>query len=94
MIDEILERLEKMDKERRYCNRFSKSIYTIDSIRAKIEIINPNKDNKVVKVISVPELLDFGYPDDNESHLKDKLKEYCGPEFYKKLTLKSDEESQ
>lgn len=93
LIDEILERLEKMDKERRYCNRFSKSIYTIDSIRAKIEIINPNKDNKVVKIISVPELLDFGYPDDNESHLKDKLKEYCGPGLYKNLTQKSDEES-
>lgn len=83
LIDEILDRLEKMDKERRYCNRFSRELYTIDSIRAYIDIIDAEHD--VIKSIPVPELCDFGYPEDSPSALKNKLSEYCGAEYGKKL---------
>jgi len=84
LIDYILERLEKMDRERKYCNRFSREIYTVDSIRAKIEIIDDNHDE--LEVIAVPELYDFGYPDKNQGSLKERLKEYCGPAFQNRLS--------
>jgi hypothetical protein len=81
LIDEIFERLEKMDRERKYCNRFSKEIYTIDEIRASIDVVNDDYD--VVHQISVPGLFDFGYPESNGNHLKLKLAKYCGPDFWK-----------
>lgn len=84
LIDEILERLEKMDQERRYCNRFSREIYTIDSIRAAIEIVD--SDVEVVENIAVPELCDTGYPDDKHGQLKEQLKAYCGPALFQRLT--------
>jgi hypothetical protein len=80
LIDEILERLEKMDRERRYCNRFSKELYTIDEIRASIEVVDEYYDT--VHQFSVPDLFDFGYPDGPEEHLKTKLAKYCGPDFW------------
>lgn len=83
LINTIIDRLQKMDRERRYCNRFSKDIYTVDSIRAVIEIIDEN--HETVEQISVPELRDAGYPEDDPHKLMEKLKEYCGPEFAKKL---------
>ncbi|OIQ84250.1 hypothetical protein GALL_339410 [mine drainage metagenome] len=87
LIDEILERLEKMDRERRYCNRFSRDIYTIDSIRATIDVIDNNVET--IKTIAVPELYDSGYPDDHSGHLKEELKEFCGPAFYQSLSQQS-----
>lgn len=86
LIDEILERLEKMDRERRYCNVYSREIYTIDSIRATIEIVNENHD--AVKTITVPELSDFGYPEDKKGGLKQQLQEYCGGSFHESLVAK------
>jgi hypothetical protein len=85
LIDNILERLEKMDRERRYCNRFSREIYTIDYIRASIRIVNDNLDE--IELITVPELCDSGYPDDKkDGHLKEKLNEFCGAGLYQKLS--------
>jgi hypothetical protein len=81
LIDEILERLEKMDRERKYCHRYSKELYTIDEIRASIDVVTNEYD--VVDQISVPDLFDFGYPDGNGEHLKTKLAQYCGPDFWK-----------
>lgn len=83
LIDEILERLQKMDRERKYCNRFSREIYTIDEIRASIDVVDDDYD--LVYQISVPDLFDFGYPDGNGDHLKKKLAQFCGPDFWKSL---------
>lgn len=83
LIDEILERLEKMDRERRYCNRFSRELYTIDTIRATIDVVDD--DHNTLHVISVPELVDFGYPDSNGDYLKTELAKYCGPDFWESL---------
>jgi hypothetical protein len=90
IVDEILSRLEKMDKERRYCNRFSKEIYTVDSIRATINIVNTNHD--VMESILVPELSDSGYPEDSSLNLRERLKEYCGSSLGDRLSQKSAEE--
>lgn len=87
LIDEILERLEKMDRERKYCNRFTKELYTIDEIRASIDIVTDDYDP--VHQISVPDLFDFGYPDSSGDHLKKKLSHYCGPEYWKNWTTHS-----
>lgn len=83
LIDEILERLQKMDRERKYCNRFSREIYTIDEIRASIDVVDDDYD--LAYQISVPDLFDFGYPDGNGDHLKKKLAQFCGPDFWKSL---------
>lgn len=83
LVDEILERLEKMDRERRYCNIFSREIYTIDSIRASIDIVND--DYETIHQIPIPELLDAGYPESNGGQLKTSLAKYCGPEYWKAL---------
>lgn len=84
LVDEILNRLEKMDMERRYCNRFSRGLYTIDSIRASIEIVDENHD--AVEYIAIPELCDSGYPDSGSGSLKGQLREYCGEGFAQKLS--------
>lgn len=83
LIDEILDRLEKMDRERRYCNRFSREIYIVDSIRASIDIIDEN--HEPIETVIVPELCDSGYPDDNAGSLKMRLKEFCGTALHERL---------
>jgi hypothetical protein len=83
LIDEIFERLEKMDRERKYCNRFSREIYTIDEIRASIEVVDDDHDT--VHTVTIPPLLDHGYPDETVSELKASLSQYYGPEFWRNL---------
>ena len=83
LVDEILDRLDKMDRERQYCNRFSKEIYTIDSIRAKIAILDDYHEEIVT--IVVPDLRDVGYPDKKSTTLKEQLKEYCGSALQDRL---------
>lgn len=86
LIDTIFERLEKMDKERRYCNRFSREIYTIDSIRASIKVVNEELDP--IETITVPELSDSGYPEDAPHVLSQAFQQYCTPEFRDELKQK------
>lgn len=89
LIDEILERLEKMDRERRYCNRFSRQVYTIDSIRARIDVMKTiHGIPETIESIGVPELYDSGYPDDGRGHLKEKLNQYCGASYAGDLSAK------
>lgn len=83
LIDEILDRLEKMDRERRYCNNFIRSMCTVDSIRASIEIVDAYHDT--IEQISIPELDDTGYPDGSGPKLKEKLSNYCGAEYGERL---------
>lgn len=83
LIDEILDRLEKMDRERRYCNVFTRGIYAVESIRAKIDIIDP-ETHEILEQIPVPELMDKGYPDNTNPNLKDQLSKYCGSAFASK----------
>lgn len=90
LIDEILDRLEKMDRERQYCNKFSRDIYTIDAIRSEITIVNADLDE--IERIIVPELNDYGYPDDKRGKLKNDLNRYCGPLFGKNLADKLSKE--
>lgn len=86
LIDEIVNRLEKMDKERRYCNRFSREIYTVESIRASIKIVDT--DHELLEEIPIPELMDNGYPEDKCVCLKTELKSYCGKQYGKVLKQK------
>lgn len=88
LIDEILDRLEKMDRERRYCNIYSREMYTINSIRATIEITNGDHDT--IETISVPELSDSGYPEEKQGHLREKLQEYCGDRLHQRLTIRKN----
>lgn len=83
LIDEILDRLEKMDRERRYCNIYSRGSYAVESIRATIAIVDAETHDQI-NLITVPELKDSGYPDQNGASLKSQLKEYCGSAFANK----------
>ena len=88
LIDEIFERLEKMDRERQYCNRYSRELYTIDSIRASIDIIND--EHELIHQIPIPELTDVGYPEGNPNRIKATLSQYCGPDYWKSFNLDSE----
>ena len=64
LLDVIFDRLEKMNRERTYCNRFMKEVVYVEGIRAKIEIID--EDHDVIKSLSPIELTEQGYPGENE----------------------------
>lgn len=83
LIDEILDRLEKMDLERRYFNRFSRDVCTIDLIRATVSVINSEHDPIIE--IAVPDLDDSGYPEEGRGRLHRELAKYCGPNFAQQL---------
>ncbi|WP_089603758.1 HD domain-containing protein [Acinetobacter piscicola] len=60
LLDVIFDRLEKMNRERTYCNRFMKDVVYVEGIRAKIEIVD--EDHDVVKSLNPIELTEQGYP--------------------------------
>lgn len=80
LFDEIVSRLAKMDQERRYCNRFTRDLFTIDCIRAAIEVVD--KDQSVVQVVPI-ELQDIGYPDSSETvRVRQGLENYCKSAYW------------
>lgn len=85
-VDYVISRLEKMDRERRYCNRFTKDLYTIDKIRASIEVVDDQHD--ILEEIPIPELLDSGYPEEGCDQLKEQLSEYIDPYYWTKKYAK------
>lgn len=58
LIDYIAERLEKCERERRYCNRFLAGFAPYDRIRVKLSIV---KNNRVIDTIGF-DLEEVGYP--------------------------------
>lgn len=86
LITEILDRLDKMDRERRYCNRFSREIYFVESIRAKIQVIDDSDYSNLITEIAIPPLEDSGYPDSRKSPLREQLKHFCSLNYSKTLT--------
>lgn len=84
LIDEILDRLEKMNRERKYCNMYTRGTYAVESIRAKITIVDDHLDN--LESIRVPDLIDTGYPDKSIKSLKEQLIEHSGIALSKKYT--------
>ena len=90
LLDEIFARLEKMDLERRYCNMFTREIFTIDAIKVTITVVT-DKHHDPIKIIKVPELSDRGYPDKIGEGLRRDMKDYCGPNFGASLRLKQPE---
>lgn len=87
LLDEIFARLEKMDLERRYCNMFTREIFTIDAIKITIIIVSDD-DHDPISTIPVPELSDRGYPERLGGGLLSDMREYCGPTFGAALRLK------
>lgn len=76
LIDEILDRLEKMNRERKYCNMYTRGIYAVEAIRAKITIVDDHHDQ--IESIRVPDLIDTGYPDKSSKSLREQLIEHSG----------------
>lgn len=87
LMDEIFARLEKMDLERRYCNMFTRDIFTIDEIKASISVVTDD-DHEPIETISIPILSDKGYPDARGDGLRGEMRIYCGPEYGAKLRQK------
>lgn len=88
LLDEIFLRLEKMDRERRYCNMHTREVFTIDTIRATLDILN-DEDHEIIDRIPIPELSDRGYPDDQGRNLKQELVAYCGATYGASLREKT-----
>lgn len=84
LLDEIFARLEKMDLERRYCNMFTREVFTIDAIKASITVVT-DKSLDLIETIAVPELSDSGYPETRGEGLRDEMRGYCGPNYGVKL---------
>lgn len=63
LVDEIYKRLDKLNRERIYCNQFSIEILSIKSIKSSIIILNDDDDE--VDRIVLPIIEDKGYPADN-----------------------------
>jgi hypothetical protein len=80
LLDEIFSRLEKMDRERRYCNMYTREMFTIDSIKATLKIVT-DEDHDDIEAIPIPVLSDRGYPNQEVGGLKAKLQKYCGAEY-------------
>lgn len=87
LLDEIFARLEKMDLERRYCNMFTREIFTIDAIKVTIAVVTDDGHDPI-ETIKVPELSDRGYPDSRGQGLCGDMKAYCGPNFGAGLRMK------
>lgn len=87
IIKEMLGRLEKMDRERRYCNQYIRDVCRVDGIRANIEIVDENLDS--IQQIAIPEMHDnTGYPDSKTPDLKGMLYEIYGEQFIEELHKK------
>lgn len=88
LIDYIYERLDKIDLERLYCNRFTKTICSIDSIKAKITIYDENHYDEIINWDIVIE--ESGYPT-RDSPLKKYTDEYNGEMILDKLVESNNE---
>lgn len=84
LLDEIFARLEKMDLERRYCNMFTREIFTIDAIKASVSVVT-DENRDPIETIAVPELSDRGYPETRGERLQDEMRDYCGPNYGARL---------
>lgn len=80
LMDEILSRLEKMDRERRYCNMYTREMFTIDAIKVTMDIVS-DEDHDCIESVKIPELSDRGYPEDQETGLREQLQNYCGAAY-------------
>lgn len=87
LLDVIFDRLEKMDMERKYCNRFMKELVYVEGIRVKIEIIDEHLD--VIKCLPPIELTEQGYPDKN-TILHTYRKSCSGFAISQELTVRHD----
>lgn len=80
MIDEIADRLDKINKERVYCNRFFLRRLYVKKITARINIVDDNLDTVVSRRLH---LEDRGYPDEIVS-IKKLYPDFSGAEYKSK----------
>jgi hypothetical protein len=88
LADYILDRLTKMDQERRYCNKYLREL-SVDEIRASVKVIDESHEDIIE--IKIPELRDAGYPGDDPNQLKEKLKDICGNGLEKKIKQREED---
>lgn len=91
LIDYIYERLDKIDLERLYCNRFTKTICSIDSIKIKITIYDKNYYDEVLNWDIIIE--ESGYPT-RDSPLKQYTDKYNGEMILGRLVESDNEKIQ
>ncbi|TCB60961.1 HD domain-containing protein [Acinetobacter terrae] len=87
LLDIIFDRLEKMDRERKYCNRFMKDVVYIEGIRARIVIVDEHFD--IIKSLNPIELTEQGYPDE-EAILKSYREKFNGQTISQELLIKDE----
>lgn len=80
LMDEIFSRLEKMDRERRYCNMYTREMFTIDAIKVTMDIVS-DADHDCIESVKIPELSDRGYPEEQGTWLRTQLQNYCGAAY-------------
>ena len=85
LTDEVMTRLEKMNLERIYCNRFMQPLFVADRIRASIQILNDKYQCE--KKISIL-IEDSGYPTSGEK-LADRYPELKGANLHQQFAKKN-----
>ncbi|WP_201549819.1 HD domain-containing protein [Psychrobacter fjordensis] len=83
LIDYIYSRLEKMDLERIYCNRFTKEVCSIDSIKVTLSFFDEDESHEIAEPLAIT-LEDKGYPT-RESPLLKYKEDYNGEAIQTKL---------
>ena len=63
LVDYIAQRLEKSDRERRYCNRFTSEVVRFEKIKARLEITD---GDEILERVAI-EIQEEGYPDSHKT---------------------------
>ena len=61
--DYIARRIEKTDRERRYCNRFLRKVAYFEGVRVRLEIVDEDDPAETVVLTELFEFSDDGYPE-------------------------------
>ena len=69
-----------MDRERRYCNMYTRETFTIDAIKVTMDIVS-DEDHDCIESVKIPELSDRGYPEGQGTWLSEQLQNFCGAAY-------------
>jgi hypothetical protein len=68
LLEEIIDRLKKVNRERMYCNRSAEGVFTFSKLIASLKVLVPgNNDELIEHPLQQIEMSDIGYPSEDTS---------------------------
>jgi hypothetical protein len=72
LLDEIVDRLKKVNRERVYCNRYAEGVFTFSRLTASLTVVVAGENQDVSeRVLQKIEMFDVGYPGEETSSSSD-----------------------